>query len=501
MAARIVCFMLGLLIISVGTASADDKRILDIMLKKGVITRIEYDEILKDAAEEPKPAATSEPKASITDEIQKAVEAQKTAEKQKGLADKQAVKEGQEKGILGALKDGFTPSDTEYQMAPASTMLLHLRRQERLGFHIHNLEPRYFDQADLAGKTGVTKSQFQLATSELEVSGYLFPGLLFGQVVIEPRDSLGRGLGDSIAKNISANNAPTGIVRDGFADLVLKEPGMVVRVGQQRIPFGIEPQTPGGLLPFTSRAFMDLKLTRNGALVKNPRLYPGLTGVDNARFSNAEYLQERDIGVQARGRLGGDYFDYALGAFNGAGINVSDTNSSKDFIGRLGVNPHPGLRFGLSGYRGTQLDIMKESGLRNRVGSDFEVTHDLIPRLHLIGEMADGRDNMFHRFAWYLQGMFEIIPQRTPTAPMLLVKARYDEMRDNLNVHDNNYSRTTFGIDYYFLNAVKLSSGYWQQVKFQLEYEVRRHTALNQASYVADAFSQNLLIAQFTVRY
>jgi len=493
MNAKITSVVIGILIVAVGTASADDRRILDVLLKKGIITQAEYAEILKEAAEEPKPPAKSETKPSVADEIQQAVEAQKTAEKQQGLADKEAVKEGQEKGWLGALKEGFTPRDTDYQMVPASTMLLHLRRQERIGFHLHNIQAQYFDQPDLSGATGTTKSQFKINSAELEVSGYLLPGLLYAQVVVDARDTAGRGLGDSIAKNIPpGNNAPQGILRDAFADLVLKEPEAVIRVGQQRIPFGIEPQTPGGLLPFINRSFIDFKVTRNTSAVPT---------ADVNRYSNAEFNQERDIGVQARGRLWGDYFDYALGAFNGAGINVSDTNSSKDAIGRLGFNPHPGLRLGISGYLGTQLDILQSSGVRNRVGSDFEVTHDLLPRFHLMGEMADGRDEHIHRFAWYLQAMFEIIPQRTPTSPMLLVKYRYDEFRDNLGVGDNNYTRSTVGLDYYFLNAVKISSGYWQQIKFQLEYEIRRHTATSLASFNVDTFGQNMIIGQLAVRY
>jgi hypothetical protein len=493
MKGKIAGFVIGILIVAVGTASADDRRILDVLLKKGVITQAEYEEILKEAAEEPKPPVKDEAKPSAADDIQKAIEEQKKADERRAAIDKQAVKEGQEKGWLEALKDGFTPRDSEYQMAPASTMLLHLRRQERIGFHLHNIQAQYFDQPDLAGTTGATKSQFKINTAELEVSGYLLPGLLYAQVIVDARDTAGRGLGDSIAKNIPpGNNAPQGILRDAFADLVLKEPEAVIRVGQQRIPFGIENQTPGGLLPFINRSFLDLKVTRNASAVAT---------ADVNRYSNAEFNQERDIGVQARGRLWGDYFDYALGAFNGAGINVSDTNSSKDAIGRLGFNPHPGLRLGISGYLGTQLDILKSSGVRNRVASDFEVTHDLLPRFHLMGEMADGRDEHIHRFAWYLQAMFEIIPQRTPTSPMLLVKFRYDEFRDNLGVGDNNYTRRTVGLDYHFLNAVKLSSGYWQQVKFQLEYEMRSHTATSLVGFNGDAFGQNMIIGQLAVRY
>src|SRR5437870_2639394 len=104
-------FVLGTLSVIVTSASADDRRILDVLLKKGIITQKEYDEILKEAAEEPKPPAKSETKSSIADEIQKAVGTQKAADKQKANIDKQAVKEGQEKGFLRAMKEGITQSE------------------------------------------------------------------------------------------------------------------------------------------------------------------------------------------------------------------------------------------------------------------------------------------------------------------------------------------------------------------------------------------------------
>jgi hypothetical protein len=428
------------------------------------------------------------------EEVKGQIQDAKEVDKQKADIDKQAVKEGEEKGFLHALKAGFAPSDAEYEKAPYTPMLQHLHRQERFGLHLHNVEVRYSDQPGLTTSTGTTHTQFQVATAELEASGYIFPGLVFAQIVIEPRDSLGRGLGDSIAKNIPpGNNAPSGIVRDAFFDLVLAEPGATVRLGQQRIPFGIEAQTPGGLLPFTSRSYMDLKLTRN-------------TGLDNTKFSNAEFIQERDIGAQARGRLADGVFDYALGAFNGAGINVNDTNNSKDAIGRLGFNPHRGLRFGVSGYEGTQVDIQNKSGNRDRIGADFELTQDLLPRFRFMGEAAAGHDGPFERRTWYVASFYELIPQETPKSPGLLFGVRFDQMKQNIgdvggSSDDNDYRRWTIGLDYYFLNAVKVSSGYWQQVKFQLEYEIRRHNSPSQAVDGKDTFDHNFLIAQMTVRY
>jgi hypothetical protein len=483
--------VLALAVAAPTSALADERRILDLLLKKHVITQEEYDEFLKEATETPTPPVKAEATPSAEDAGRKAVETQKEANKQKGIADKEVVKEGEEKGFLAALKEGFMPSESEYDKAPYTPMLLRLHRQERFGVHLHNVEARYAYQPDVSTSSGATHGQFQLATAELEASGYVFPGLLFAQVVIEPRDNLGRGLGDSIAKNIPpGNNAPSGILRDAFFDLVVAEPA-TIRLGQQRIPFGIEAQTPGGLLPFTSRSYIDLKLTKN----------PGL---DNTKYSNAEFIQERDIGLQARGRLSEGRFDYAVGVFNGAGINVNDTNNSKDFVGRLGFNPHPGLRFGISGYQGTQVDIQKVSADRNRVGLDFEVTQDLLPRIRFMGEVANGHDSPFTRRSWYLAGFYELMPQLTPRAPGLLLGLRYDEMRENVDdvggVGDV-YRRWTVGLNYYFLNAVNRTSGYWQQVKFQLEYEFRKHNASSQSFASTDVFGHNLLMGQMTLRY
>jgi hypothetical protein len=415
----------------------------------------------------------------------------KEADRQKVAADKQAAKEGEEKGFLRALTEGFVPSDTEYEKAPYTPMLLHLHRPERFGVHLHNVSVRYSDQP---GLTAASSSQFQVATAEIEASGYILPGLVFAQVVVEPRDNVGRGLGDSIAKNIPpGDNAPKGIVRDAFFDFVLSDPQATVRLGQQRIPFGIEAQTPGGLLPFTSRSYLDLKLTRNA-------------GLDNTKYSNAEFIQERDIGIQARGRLGDGKFDYAFGVFNGAGINVNDTNNTKDAVGRLGFNPYRGLRFGVSGYEGTQVDIQTDSGNRDRIGADFELTQDLLPRFRFMGEAASGHDGPFERRTWYLQGFYELIPQATAAAPGLLFGVRYDHMQQNVaevggSGDDNIYRRWTFGFNYYFLNAVKVSSGYWQQVKLQLEYEMRSHNTPNASVQSKDTFDHDVVIAQITVRY
>lgn len=381
------------------------------------------------------------------------------------------------KSFFERLTGGIQPNGANYYMAPETPMRLHLHRDERFGVHLHNIEFRFSDQPGLYANAGQSVLQFQTPTSELEASGFILPNLLFAQVVIEPRDLLGRGLGDSLAARIDSANAPSGIVRDAFFDFIIAPETAVLRMGQARIPFGIEVQTPGGLLPFINRAYLDLKTPHN-------------RGAENTAFANAEMLQERDIGVQIRGRT--PSFEYAFGGYNGSGINVNDTNSNKDFVGRLGYNPLPGLRFGVSGYKGTATDILKENVERNRTGVDFEVLPSLIPRVRLMGEYAIGKDGPFERKSWYTSGFYELIPQRSPTSPSLWFIVRYDEMRDQ-----DRFSRTTVGLNYFILNAIEATTGYWKQIKLQLNYEMRYH----RDGLPTDAFAKDLFMAQMTVRY
>lgn len=384
--------------------------------------------------------------------------------------------------ILEKFRQGFVPPEASYLKAPYTPMQLKLHRSETFGVHLHNIEFRYADQPNLDLPPGQAGSQFQTSTAELEFSGMLLPEFLFAQVVIEPRDLLGRGLGDSIAGKIDPKNTPSGVVRDAFFDFMAAEPYFFLRMGQQRIPFGIEAQTPGGLLPFINRAYLDLKV-------------PHSPGAQNTAFGNAEFIQERDIGVQARGMIVEiPRLDYAVGLFNGAGINVNDTNDSKDLVGRIGFAPHPGFRLGLSGYKGIQSNIQDLTVSRDRVGGDVEVTPPLIPRVRLAAEGASGEDGPFWRGAWYVSGFYELIPQSTPAYSGLWLAVRYDEMRDS-----DTYSRTTFGMTWYFLNAVNASTGYWQQIKFQVNYEIRNHPDSTITS--PDPFAKDLLAAQFTVRY
>ena len=71
----------------------------------------------------------------------------------------------------------------------------------------------------------------------------------------------------------------------------------------------------------------------------------------------------RDIGVQLSGDIlpnasGRKLLHYQVGVYNGEGINRSDKNNQKDFIGGLWVMPVKGVRIGAFGWTGSHGDMV-----------------------------------------------------------------------------------------------------------------------------------------------
>jgi len=85
----------------------------------------------------------------------------------------------------------------------------------------------------------------------------------------------------------------------------------------------------------------------------------------------------RDIGLQVQGdvlpnRQGRALLHYQVGVCNGNGINLSDNNDKKDYIGGLWVMPVRGLRFGAFGWLGTY--ARKGSYTKDEEGNDLGET-------------------------------------------------------------------------------------------------------------------------------
>ncbi|MGZ6141978.1 MAG: OprO/OprP family phosphate-selective porin [Myxococcales bacterium] len=116
------------------------------------------------------------------------------------------------------------------------------------------------------------------------------------------------------------------VVYDAFVDLRLRD-WFTLRAGRFATSIGLEQLRYPGSLTFIERGFPSL-------LVPN-----------------------RDVGVEARGRLFDGVVRYAAGAFNGVAdgqIGDVDTNGSKDFDARVMLYPWPTFGLGIAGSTGVQ---------------------------------------------------------------------------------------------------------------------------------------------------
>jgi phosphate-selective porin OprO and OprP len=97
-------------------------------------------------------------------------------------------------------------------------------------------------------------------------------------------------------------------------------PAFNLRLGQFKVPLGLEELTADVSVPFVERSIV------------TETIVPG-----------------RDFGAMAYGKLFDGVVGYQVGIFNGNGDNTADTNNSKDVAGRLILKPlrHAGLLKGL----------------------------------------------------------------------------------------------------------------------------------------------------------
>jgi outer membrane murein-binding lipoprotein Lpp len=231
------------------------------------------------------------------------------------------------------------------------------------------VQARYgWNQERTAGTSGADNS-FSISTVLLRASGNLY------------RDyDQGKNLDFAISFGASPQTGQANLgVLDAYLDysvlptLNLENPKLVLRLGQQLLPFGLEVPATEDLKPL----------------------------INNAQFTTSLGLAARQIGLSVRGDLfptvdyGSNYraptLEYALGIFNGNGPNqLTDDNSAKDYVGRLAFTLPVDynswfreLKFGASGYYGTQniklatgTNPFVGKGAKHRVGFDVSYNHN-----------------------------------------------------------------------------------------------------------------------------
>ena len=202
-----------------------------------------------------------------------------------------------------------------------------------------------------------------------------------------------------------------------------------VTVGQYKIPFSQENLDSDRDIIFIERSLVGLSLV------------PGRDTGNNGR----------DIGLQLAGNIvrgdGQPAFDYAMGMFNGAGINHRDDNRRKDVGGRLVVYPFAGFSLAGDYYNGASGE--KEVS-RERAGVEFAYARKLYS---LRAEYIWGHDGPVRKYGWYSQFVYRFRPKWEALARFDTYDPRRHAGKDVTNTY-------LFGVNWYLLNWVKLQANY-----------------------------------------
>lgn len=229
-------------------------------------------------------------------------------------------------------------------------------------------------------------------------------------------------------------------------------PSLKLTVGQFKIPFSQENLISSPKLETINRSQVVEALVARGSDV---------IGNHNGR----------DTGIQASGSILAkeDYqlLDYALGVFNGSGINTADKNEQKDFVGRLVFHPLKDWAIGGSYYNGYGTwGTNPRKNDRDRLGGEFAYVKEPIS---LKGEYIKGNDGATKKAGWYLQAGYFFIPKKFQGV------FKFDAYDANTEVADNETNIYTLGVNWFF------SKWAFLQVNYELKDEWGRKEVSNNA--------------------
>ena len=214
------------------------------------------------------------------------------------------------------------------------------------------------------------------------------------------------------------------------------------QIGQFKVPLSLEnPYSP-------------LKMEA----IDNAQVITNLTGVDDIAGVKAS---GRDIGIAFYGSaLKRDDFsviEYSLGVFNGAGINRTDDNDSKDFAARLNVNPLSALTFSAScylGYANRTTETGESYGMgRKRYGAGVRWDDRL---LLVRAEYLYGKTGALESDGWYAIVGYWVTPKVEPVV-------RYETFRRDRTESRSSQTNYMVGVDYWP----------WDFLRFQFNYTLR----------------------------
>lgn len=182
----------------------------------------------------------------------------------------------------------------------------------------------------------------------------------------------------------------------------------------------------------------------------------------------------RDIGLQGAGTFG--LLDYAVALFNGAGINTTDTNKTKDIIGRLVFHPAKDWSIGGSYYTGkyTLASAPTKKDDRKRAGAEIAYSKEVYS---LKGEYIQGKDASIKKNGWYAQATYFLIPKK------LQGVFKFDTFDPNKDIQTNESGVYTLGGNWFF------NKWTYAQINYEAKNEAGREV------------NNNVLSGQFTLQF
>lgn len=210
-----------------------------------------------------------------------------------------------------------------------------------------------------------------------------------------------------------------------------------IKAGQFKVPFTIEntDYTPTKMI-----------------LMDHPMVLDRLVGtsekIGNATLKNAG----RELGVDLHGAFFEGMLKYDVAVFNGAGLNVTDNNKSKDVVARLMLTPVKGLTLSGSYYWGEYGD---EYYARERfaVGAVYDCKHFIV-RGEYIGAKTGFEEGIVDQEGWYALAGWKVNEQ-------WMVAARYDSFTENTEFRSaTEQANYTFGVAWKPYKFIRLQANY-----------------------------------------
>jgi phosphate-selective porin OprO/OprP len=400
-------FVAALLAGSVPARAADPEvdRLLEILVRKRVLTREEAASVRAEVKQESQAPAATAPAATAS-----APEATSAAVSPSAPATKASAP---------AASASMPAPSVAASRAPAAPQAA--KTTETPGEHKTNLQER---AQELTAKLPFKLSGYgQLQWSSLPGAGSTFQ-LRRERIVVSGDE----GKLANFRVEVEASRTPS--LLDSYVRLNFS-PYAKLTFGQFKVPFSQE-----------SLRFASTLLTVERSQVVNS-LVPGRDNGSNGR----------DIGVQ----LGGSYnfsetagVDYAVAVLNGATVDRKDDNNRKDFAGRLAVRPLRGLSVAGDYYNGA---LGANEVPRARQGAEIAYTYR---PLTLMGEFIWGHDGAVREQGWYGLGAWRFSKQWEGVVRV----DSYDPDRSLAGVTATSYLG---GVNWYFAPGLRWQLNYGRE--------------------------------------